>query len=237
MQRPFHFFLVAFSSLCAACAPSCEIKNQSQGDMGNASFQYSGTCFLDCSLDSPALAGSKVTVVASADRAKGVTFARVTPDGLGKITGSTPSCDTSCALSIDIETAHAGEGAVEVLDAKGSVVDRTPFHVHDAARIDLSVEDDDSHADISAKGDTYEIAPGRRIGLRSRVFDAGGTSLVWTEHGLAHAYADRTILAPNEAVIVGSTDVEDMVAVGAGETTVTVRAGSASATAKFRVVR
>ena len=54
---------------------------------------------------------------------------------------------------------------------------------------------------------------------------------------LSQAYANKGIVGPDETAIFGSTDVEDAIANGLGETTLTTRAVGAESVVKFRVTK
>lgn len=86
-------------------------------------------------------------------------------------------------------------------------------------------------------GDVYEVKQGYKVKVAARVFDADGTELIFTQHGVAHVYGDRDLLEPDAAVVVGATDVEDMIAGSkTGETTVSLTAPGAATVVHFRIV-
>ncbi len=230
-----------FLPLLALAACSFKLGDDSPGALGNARFEYqSDGCAFGCGLDKTALQGSRVTIVATtSDPSKAPQKAFFDSPTIGTIAYQMPSVtnsngESSFTINVDIETTGAGDGTLEIVDAKGNVIDRATVHVQPAARIDLSVSVADKA--LAPKGDTYEIAQNQSVKLGAAVYGADGQPLVFTQHGVSHDYADKTIVRPDDKVLFGSTDVEDMVSGRAGDTTVTVRATGASAVAKFHVL-
>jgi hypothetical protein len=137
-----------------------------------------------------------------------------------------------CTMAVDIETNQIGDARLEIVDPAGKLIDSAPIHVHGAARIDLDVREGARRVGL-----VYEVKQGYKVKLAARVFDADGTALLFTKHGVAHVYGDRDLIMPDAAVLIGSSDVEDMIAgTRTGETTVTVTAPGASSVVRFRVV-
>lgn len=247
--------LVALALSAAAC--SFGIGESTEGDQGKMHFEYTGgDCLLGCGLDRNALQGSLVTVSARGGDGDVRKKARLTSGAIGAISAQRESCscetttrDTrksrsvepstgcasgetkSCSLSVDIETAQPGDSKLEITDFGGNVVDRVTVHVRPAARIDVDVREGGTNM-----GGVYEVKRGSKVKLLSEVFDADGSEVIFARHGVSHAYGDKSILQPDAAVLVGSTDVEDMLAIGLGETTVKVRAEGAEKLVRFRIV-
>ena len=143
-----------------------------------------------------------------------------------------PQTTRSCSTDLDIETTQSGDARLEIVDPSGTLIDSAPIHVHRAARIDVDVREGARRV-----GDVYEVKQGYKVKLAARVFDADGTKLLFTKHGVAHAYGDLELVKPDTAVLVGATDVEDMIAGSkSGDTTVTVAAPGAVNVVHIRVV-
>jgi hypothetical protein len=63
MRPYFVAALIGFASFAFVAACNFELGDDTEGDMGNLRFSYSGNgCFFGCSLDKNALQGSLVTV-------------------------------------------------------------------------------------------------------------------------------------------------------------------------------
>jgi hypothetical protein len=224
-------------ALLAGC--NFNLDTESKGELGNATFSYqSSQCgFLDCGTDKSVLQGSKITVVMKGDHASEVSLAVFQTASIGRIVDANPSCvdGGSCQYTIDIETTGAGDGSLEVYDAKGALIDKTTVRVKPASRIELGVSVNNQN--VQAKDDVYEVPRGTEVDLSAKVFDDAGNELLFTEHGVQHDYADRAIVQPSSSPdLFGSTDVEEMEAEKAGDTSVTTRATGAQAVAKFRVL-
>jgi hypothetical protein len=255
----FASFLGLASLFAGGCTP-VRLGDDSSGDLGNARFEYqSSDCFFGCSLDRPALEGSKVTIIARGGDVEKRPTARLATGATGVIAAQSESCSCdrstndssesrsidpsakcsagetkSCQLAVDIETSKEGDDTLEIHEANGDLRDKVVFHVRLASKIELSVKVDDQ--DASPKDGVYEVKRGSRIALASKVLASDGQQMIFTEHGVGHEYADRTVIQPDEKVIFGATDVEDMVTGRAGETSITVTAPGAEAIARFRVV-
>lgn len=258
MHRPSFLSLSSLVVLAlSAAACSLGLGDSTEGDDGKMRFEYIGSdCPFGCGLDRSALQGSLVTVVVRGGDGEVRKKARLDNGAIGAISAQRESCscetrtgDTlksrsgepaspcasgetkSCSLSIDIETAQPGESKLEVTDLGGNVIDRVTVEVRPAARIDVDVRE--GATDV---GGVHEVKRGFKVKVRSEVYDADGNEVFFTRHGVSHEYADKNILRPDTAVILGSTDVEDMIATGLGETTVKVRAEGAEKLVRFRVV-
>jgi hypothetical protein len=245
--------LLSLSSV--ACSAS--LGDKTDGDNGALRFSYSGRgCLFGCGLDRSALQGSMVTVSSEGGDPDVRPFARIVDSALAKVSAQRESCsctttskassqsrsiepgDTcataekkSCSLSLDIETLNAGDPKLEIVDGAGTLIDRVTLHVRPAARIDVTVKE--GAVDM---GGVYEVKNGFKVKLESHVYDVDGGEAVFARHGMSFDYADASILQPDSAVLIGSTDVEDMIAKGTGETSVKVHAPGAEKIVRFRVV-
>ncbi len=66
---------------------------------------------------------------------------------------------------------------------------------------------------------------------------ADGNEELFTKHGISHDYGDTSVVAPDPAIIIGSTDIEDMIAVSPGDTTVKVYAPGAERVVRIHVTK
>jgi hypothetical protein len=248
------FVLLSLST--AAC--SFKLGDKTDGEKGAMTFAYDGPgCLFGCGLDRSALQGSLVTVTAKGGDANVAQTARIADSSIAHVSEQheTCSCDSSsgnesksrsiepsakcssgetksCSLSIDIETTDQGDAHLEVVDPKGALIDRVTVHVRPAARIDVKV-----NGAAVKDGEVTTVRNGDRLNLESHAFDANGDEALFTKHGISHDYGDTTILRPDDSVLFGSTNVEDMIAVEPGDTTVTVHAPGAEQVVHFHVVK
>ena len=238
------------------CTFQPDFSSTTSGSEGKLGFQYvTSACSLGgCGVDHSAVQGSLVTVSVKGSDGAARMNARLAGAPVGRISSQKESCSCdsgssgsrsiepasacgaqetkSCTMSVDIETTQAGDAKLEIVEPGGKLVDSAPIHVHGAARIEVDVREGARRV-----GEVYEVKKGYKVKLAARVLDADGTELIFTEHGVAHAYGDRDVLGPDAAVIVGSSDVEDMIAGSkSGDTTVTVTAPGAATVVRFRVV-
>lgn len=239
-----------------AAACSAKLGEDSAGDNGTLRFQYSdgNGCLLGCSLDRSALQGSQVSISAKSSDADVRMTARLSDASVGRISSQSQSCSCrsssrsrsvtpnekctsvetrECSLAIDIETNRPGDATLEIYDTSDKVLDRVTMHVRPAARIDVDVRQGGKKID----DDQWEVREGFKVKLESSVFDEAGTEMIFARHGVSFDYADKSLVQPDSAVLVGSTDVEDMIAGSrAGDTSVTVKAAGTSKVVRFRVV-
>jgi hypothetical protein len=249
--------LSAVSALAmAGCSLDMDLTPATTGSQGKLQFQYvSNACSLGrCGVERSVVQGALAAVSIEGSDGSVRMIARLAGDPVGRISEQTESCrcagggsdsrgvepgstcgsqqTKSCTMAVDIETSQIGDAKLEIVDPAGKLIDSAPIHVHGAARIDLDVREGASRV-----GFVYEVKQGYKVKLAARVFDADGTELLFTKHGVAHVYGDRDLLMPDAAVLIGSSDVEDMIAgTKTGETAVTVTAPGASSVARFRVV-
>jgi hypothetical protein len=231
--------VVAASALFVAagtgCAPSSykTTKLSSVGDQGTLTFRFDSSCILDCSLDQPALQGSAVSVAVKGGTAAQGLSVRLADSVAATISQQSSSCNGSeCTVHVEIETKLEGDAKLEVVDRSGTVVDGVALHVKAAARIDVAVRGRQPGAD-----GVYTVKQGEKLKVESTVFDNDRTELFFASHGVSQVYGDKTVVGPDDAVILGSTDVEDAIANNVGETTLTLRAVGAESVVRFRVTK
>ena len=251
------FVLLALSLGLGTAACSVNLGDKTQGDKGTMSFSYDGPgCAFGCGLERSALQGSLVTVNATGGDANVAQTARISETSIARVSQQHESCtcDTSsgntststsvdpgatcasgatksCSLSADIETSAEGDAHLEVVDASGALIDSVTVHVRPAARIDVTVG-------ATAVKDASPITArvGDKVKLETHAFDANGDETIFTKHGISHDYGDATVLGPDDSVLIGSTNVEDMIAKAPGDTTVSVHAPGAEQLVRFHVV-
>lgn len=255
-----HSALLASLVLLALGASACGFKlgDKTDGDKGKLTFEYAGPrCFFGCGLEKSALQGSLVSITARGGDPNVRMTARIDQTSIARIATQLDSCtcnknsrnestsrsidsngacasdeQKSCAVGVGVETSGQGDAKLEILDPNGAVVDSVTIRVRPAARIDVTVT-----RGGTKNGDVYDVQNGSKVALESRVYDAHGDEVVFTEHGVSHDYGDTSILAPNSAVLFGSTDVEDMIARSPGDTTVKAYALGAEQIVRFHVVQ
>jgi hypothetical protein len=253
------FVLASFAAVALSSA-ACSIKigDKTEGEKGAMSFAYSGpSCFFGCGLDRSALQGAQVSLTAKGGDPNVAQTARVAESSIARVSSQRQSCSCdsgsggshdsrsvepsaqcrsgetkSCSLSVDLETMSAGDARLEVVDLHGTVIDSVVVHVRPAARIDISV-----NGKAFADGDVTTARVGDKLGLEAIPFDANGDRSLFTEHGISHDYGDTKIVGPDDSVLIGSTNTEDMVAIQPGDTTVNVHAPGTERLVRFHVVR
>lgn len=233
MKRPNIPALVSlFVVALAAAGCSVNLDPSTEGDSGNTRFEYTGNgCLFGCGLDRHALQGSLVSITAHGGDAFVGATARLSGPAVGRIASQTQSCST-CDMDIEIEATQPGDAKLEIVDHAGKLLDSVTIHVRPAARIDVAVNGGARQAD-----GVYEVKQRSQVKLGAKVFDAEGAELLFARHGVSHAYGDESVIKPDPTVVIGSTDVEDMIAGShVGETTVRVSAPGAVNMVRFRVV-
>jgi hypothetical protein len=255
-----HSMLLSSFVLVSLSATACSIKlgDKTEGEKGAMTFAYDGRgCLFGCGLDRSALQGAQITVNASGGNASVRPTARIAAATVARVSKQTESCSCdsktgstsnsrsvepsetcasgetkSCTLSVDIEAAGAGDAELEVVDPKGGLIDRVTIHVRPAARLDITVDG------LAVKdGEPTTVRSGEAVKLETHAFDADGSEELFTKHGISHDYGDTAVIAPDPAVIIGSTDIEDMIAVSPGDTTVKVYAPGAARVVQIHVTK
>jgi hypothetical protein len=255
-----HSVLLSSFVLLSLSTAACSIKlgDKTEGEKGTMAFAYDGRgCFFGCGLDRSALQGAQISVSASGGDASVRKTARIAAETIARVSNQTESCSCesrqgssstsnsvepsatcpsgqtkTCTLSIDIETAGAGDAELEVVDPKGALIDRVAVHVRPAARLDITVDG------MAVKdGEPTTVRPGEKVKLETHAFAADGSEELFTKHGISHDYGDTTIIAPDSSVILGSTEVEDMIALSPGDTAVKVYAPGAERVVLLHVTK
>lgn len=246
----------AFASVLALVT-GCNLDTETDGTKGVEEFSYSSSqCgLLGCGLDKPTLQGSRITIMASGGDTSLRPTAKLAHGNVGSIASQSETCSCaqdnntrsldqpsdscrsgetkSCSLSIDIETTTAGDDTLEIHEPSGALRDSISFHVRAASRIDTTLSD--SGNPLLAVNGVYNTHMGAALQLHSDVYDSANQPLVFSEHGLSFAYADKTLLAPNTNVILAATDDEYMSPLGPGDTQVVDSAAGASVTLKLHI--
>jgi len=260
MRGPFKV-IVGLSLGLSAVACNFALGSDSAGEKGVVRFEYqSNQCAFGCALDRPALEGSAVTVSASGGAVDKHLHFVFEPGDVAAIKDQTESCSCessdgktsttggtelackagekkSCSRQVTLETKTSGDGKLSVREDSGAIVDQIDLKVRAAGRVDVEVRAGQQPQKIGpdATG-TYVVKRGDKVEIKSTVFDASGKEVVFTYHGVGHEYSDKTVLAPDEKVILGASDVEYVTTGRAGDATVRVTARGAEAKAAFRVV-
>lgn len=245
--------LVGALAAVTGCSP---FDSQTTGARGRATFQYSRACFLDCALDHPVAVGSTERIIVTGDGAvpdisvksgdatvatfavtghacscqlatdNGSTSYGPVPDNAACSDGYQKSC------SNEIEASARAEGDVElaVLDASGATIDTTTIHIRRAAGV--GVMSDDRQAADHVTGRYGDV-----VSLRATLVDADGNTLL-SPGALKCSSRDGKVAHADlgNAWFDGSAgDALDVYLVGAGDTTVDVTGGGASATLPVHV--
>lgn len=254
-----HSALLSSFVLLSLSTAACNFKlgDKTEGDKGTMTFAYDGPgCLFGCGLDRSALQGSQVSLTAKGGDANVRQTARIAESSIARVSDQHESCSCdsssgnqsksnsiepsakcasgetkSCNLAVDLETGDQGDAHLEIVDPTGALIDRVTVHVRPAARIDVKV-----NGSAVKEGEVVTLRNFDKVGLESHAFDANGDEALFTKHGISHDYGDTTILAPDDAVLFGSTNTEDMIAKEPGDTTVKVYAPGASQLVRFHIV-
>jgi len=221
------------------------------GERGQVEYRiYSSQCISGCSLDRQVLEGGMVTVQLTA-RGVTPTHVRLFPQGVASTATKPVVCETStptrrCTLIADLETELSGHVWLEALDEGGAEIDRATLHIARPSSLEVHVRAAERAPDGATRtldvprvDDVYVVPrEATSVHLATTALGDDGVPMVWTRHGLTVTYDDPAVLRrDDDATSSGRTDVEDMLAGAAGETTVTVRARGAEQAVRFRVVR
>lgn len=260
-MRPFAFAsllaLASFTLVAGAC--NFKLGDDTEGEMGNLRFSYSGTgCFFGCGLDKKVLQGATVSVSVSGDSEGGLTGAiedgsaasistqtetctcdsksgstshsRIVQGGVGCESGETKSCSLSIELTADRE----GFSKLKVLDGKGAVVDQVDITTRMASRLDLSMTADD--VAVTPKDGVYTVKSRAQGKIVAKAFDGNGDELFFSRNGFAFTYDDPRLInqGQRDAFLLNS-NATTFLSLVAGDSTIHVAASNGHAHADARV--
>ncbi len=241
---------------------------ETKGANGVAEFSYLATgCLLTCSTTQyQVLQGSSVTAQAQLSQRTDEPFIlRVKDSAIGTLSHADQSCscgdsnssasvdcNASCPggktksvqVSVDVQTTAAGDTTLELVDAKGLVVDSAPMTVHAAAKINASVSSE-PHGGARTAGTAgvdgaYTVKVGNDVIVSFGATDTEGNNLIFTQHGIVPTYSDPKVLSVTSDVIdqvFSGSGTEPAVAHAAGNATISLKAQGASTDVKFHVVK
>ncbi len=250
----------AFFALTACSLEPFELGSETKGANGKLSFHYtSSQCGFGCSLDRPVVLGAMITVQTTGGDPQVRYDVRLASPDMGTVvhtescmcthtlgSGSSEShavdpvtaCASAekktCVHSADIQTKGTGDVTLLVVDAAGATVDSVGFAVRPAERIDATVRVNGAEVQKASDG-TYPARAGDHISVHSVVY-AGTTPMVFTKHGLIPQYSDVGVLS-SAGDTGGATDVEESIAKGPGQATLTMQAHGADAMVNVRVAK
>ena len=262
-MRPYAFAcllaLASFTLVAGAC--NFKLGDDTEGEMGNLRFSYSGaSCFFGCALDKKVLEGAKVSVGVSGDTQGGLTGA-IDDGSAAMVSTQTETCSCSsgsgasthsrivqngarcesgesmkCTMTIEVSAAREGFSKLKVLDGKGVVVDQVDIAVRPAARLDLAVTANDVAVD--PKDGVYAVKVHANGKLAVKAFDSDGDELFWSRDGLKFTYADqRVIEGGGEAIFSATYDSFTPLVEGDATVDVAPAGEGAHATARFHVTK
>jgi hypothetical protein len=259
-MRPYAFAcllaLASFTLVAGAC--NFKLGDDTEGEMGNLRFSYSGSgCFFGCALDKKALQGGKVSVSVSGDTQGGLTGA-IDDDSAAAVSTQSETCTCSsgdkssthsrivhsgehceagesmkCTMMIELSAVRQGFSKLKVVDGKGAVVDQVDIAVRPAARLDLAVTSSD--APVQPKDGVYVLKKHADAKLAVKAFDSDGDELFWSRDGLTFTYDDHSVVYGGGAIFSASYD--DLTVLSEGDATADVASADKSAhtTARFHV--
>jgi hypothetical protein len=230
----------AFAMTLSAC--SIELGDETQGQQGKVSFQYTSlSCFFGCALDRPMLVGSKESIsvrgpgvdapdlrLSSSDPSV-ATFAvrracyceRKTSDESTSITSSEgEGCDSgythACHNTVDATAHGAGSADCILEDGSGALIDRATVRVDEAAR--AAILDEDKNAGVAP---SFVAKVGETLTVRAVLENARGQELLASEG--VHWAVEGDALGQDGCWFCGS-DVTMLRAVRPGQARVTLSA-------------
>lgn len=260
-MRPYAFAcllaLASFTLVAGAC--NFKLGSDTEGEMGNLRFSYSGSgCFFGCGLDKKVLQGGKVTVDVKGDTQGGLTA--VIDDGSpaavatqtetctcnsgssssthSRIVQGGVSCESgesrTCSMNIEVAGTSEGFSKLKVLDAKGAVIDQVDITVRSAARLDLAVTAND--VAVQPRDGVYDVKVRASGKVAVKAFDGDGDELYWSRDGITFTFDGQRILEESGgAFFRGSSDSFRPLAAGDATIDVSAPGGSAHSTARFHV--
>lgn len=259
-MRPYAFAcllaLASFTLVAGAC--NFKLGDDTEGEMGNLRFSYSGPgCFFGCALDKKAMQGAKVSVTVSGDTQGGLTGA-IDDDGAATVSTQMETCTCSsgdktkshsrivhsgehcesgeamkCTMTVEVAAVRQGFSKLKVVDGKGAVVDQVDIAVRPAARLDLALTSKQNA--VEAKDGVYTLKKRAEAKLAVKAFDNDGDELYWSRDGLTFTYDNESVVSGSGAIFSASYDT--LTVLSEGDATVEVVCGgeTARATARFHV--
>ncbi len=238
------------------------------GANGVVDFSFLATgCLLTCSTTQyQVLQGSSVTAQAKLSQRTEEAFTmRVKDSAMGTLSHADQSCtcgddhssDTldckatcpapktkSVQVSVDVQTTAAGDTTLELVDAKGLVVDSAPMTVHAATKITANVSSQphggtSTPATAGADG-AYTVQVGNDVVVSFGATDAQGGNLIFTQHGIVPTYSDPKVLSVTTDILdkaFSGAGTERAVAHAVGDATISLKAQGATTDVKFHVVK
>jgi hypothetical protein len=259
-MRPFAFAsllaLASFTLVAGAC--NFKLGDDTEGEMGNLRFSYSGTgCFFGCGLDKKVLQGSTVSVSVKGDAQGGLTAA-IDEGSAASVSTQTETCTCnsksgstsnsrlvqggvrcesgetkSCSLSVDVSADHEGFSKLKVLDGKGAVVDQVDVTTRVAARLDLAITADD--VAVAPKDGVYTMKSRAEGKIVAKAFDGDGDELLFSQNGFDFRYDDPHLRASNDDWFLVSANTSTFRSLAAGDATIHVAAANGRTTADARL--
>jgi len=262
-MRPYVFAsllaLASFTLVAGAC--NFKLGDDTEGEMGNLRFSYSGTgCFFGCGLDKKALQGAKVSVSVAGDTQGGLTGA--IDDGSAasvstqtetctcnsksgstshsRIVESGASCESgetkSCTLTIELSADREGFSKLRITDGKGAVVDQVDVTTRSATRLDLSITADGTA--VTPKDGVYTMNAHAHGVVSAKAFDSDGDELVSSHDGLKFTFDDSHEIVPEgDGFFAASSTTFISPAGGDGTIDVSASGGAAHATARIHFTK
>lgn len=202
--------LWALAAVLGLGAGGCSLKlgDSTSGEIGRVNFAYTTDCLFGCSMNRSLIIGSHATIsVSGVGNDSGVTAASGAPavasfkveracwcDQSGDASTSTydvgqkQSCPAGwskdCQNTIDVTALGTGDAELELNDATGNLIDRTPVHVR--APKSASFEQDFSSAGA------FQVEVHESTTILARFTDADGRDMIATD-GVTWSLGDPSV--------------------------------------------
>ena len=251
--------LASFTLVAGAC--NFKLGDDTEGEMGNLRFSYSGTgCFFGCGLDKKVLQGATVSVSVSGDSQGG--FHAAIDDGSpasvstqtetctcnaksgstshSRIVQGSVSCESgetkSCSLSIELSADHEGFSKLRVLDGKGAVVDQVDVTTRSATRLDLTITA--GGAMVTPTNGVYTMKAHTAGSVTAKALDGDGDELYFTRDGLKFTYDDsNAIQSEGDAFFSANADSFISLVGGDGSIDVSASGGAVHSVARIHFTK
>jgi hypothetical protein len=259
-MRPYAFAcllaLASFTLVAGAC--NFKLGDDTEGEMGNLHFAYSGPgCFFGCSLDKKAMQGAKVSVTVSGDTTGGL-IGSIDEDGAATVSTQMETCTCSsgdkstthsrivhdgahcesgetmkCTMTVEVAAVREGFSKLKVLDGKGAIVDQVDIAVRPATRLELAVTS--KGGAVEPKDGVYTLKKHADAKLSVTAFDSDGDELYWSRDGLKFNYDNETVVSGGGAVFSATYDALTLFSEGDANVEVVCAGETARASARFHV--